>query len=85
MKALQSPDVTVSYLLFSFRLLVPPSVAALGTLVVLDAQLLQTSKLLKKGIDTTFDDAQWVLTMIRRAPKCRDIGGPAVYVSALGR
>jgi hypothetical protein len=48
MKVVQSPDMTIPCSLFSLRLSVLPSAAALRTFGVLDTQLLRTSKLLKK-------------------------------------
>jgi hypothetical protein len=60
MSALESPDVVISYVPFSSRLLVLSSVAALGAFTVLGVRLLRTPKLLRrknKKIDGSFDDA----------------------------
>jgi hypothetical protein len=46
---LQGPDTIISCYLFSLCLSVLPSIVALITLVVLGVQLLQISKLFKKG------------------------------------
>jgi hypothetical protein len=51
----------------------------LETLVVLGMRLLRTFKNFERKkfeIDETFDDAPWVLTITRVAPKCRDIVRP---------
>jgi hypothetical protein len=72
MNVSQSPDMVISCPLFSLCLSVLPSVASMRTLVVLGVLSPWTSKLLKKT-SKTFDDARWILTIIRVAPDCRDI------------
>jgi hypothetical protein len=73
MNVSQSLDMVVSCLLFSLCLSVLPNVAALRTLVLLDVQSPRTSKFLEKKTNGTFDDARWILAIIRVAPECRDI------------
>jgi hypothetical protein len=69
MKVSQCQNKIASYLPFLLCLSVPPSVAALRTLVVLSAPLLGISKLFerKKEPDKTFGDASGVLTITRVA------------------
>jgi hypothetical protein len=77
MKVLQCSDTIASCLSFPLCVSVQLSVVALGTLVVLVARLLQTSKLFqrKKETDETFDDALGVLTITWVAPEFHDTVG----------
>jgi hypothetical protein len=61
---------------FSLCLSILSSVVALRTLVVLGAQSMQTSKLSRKT-NKTFDDARWMLTIIRVTTECQDTTGLA--------
>jgi hypothetical protein len=75
MKVLQCPDIIASCLPFPLRLSVRMCIAALGTLVVLGAQLLQTTKPFerKKETNKTFDNALGLQTITRETLECRDI------------
>jgi hypothetical protein len=79
MKLSQHPNMIVPCLPFALCLSIQPSIAALGTLVVLGVQLLRTTKLFEKKmeIEETFDGVPGVLTITRVAPRCRDTVKPA--------